>query len=335
MVTVVALTTCISVLLTLGVVAVIRPFGGGGGGRGSSVMSDGRFASMADTAAVTARLRPAIAKIRAISADGAERWGSGVIFRADGMMLTTSHTVEGADGLQVVLDDGRQVEGRLVGTDRDTDIAVIDLDGDQFRTAELASGRRTMKLGQPAMTIGVHPGPDASGPVVRVTMVSAMGQEARTGGRTYVDMIRMDGPVAPGCEGGAIVDGNGRVVAIASANTSEGEEAIGYATPIDVATAVATQLLADGKVRRGWIGIEGATGDDGVVVGNVLPDGPAAAAGIVAGDVIKAFHGSEVTSMTALVVQLRALKPGTATTVVVERNSRRLTMPLELGQRPD
>lgn len=335
MVTVVALTSCISVLLTLGVVAVIRPFGGGSGARFPAALSDGRFASVTDAAAVTARLRPAIAKIRSISSDGAENWGSGVIFRADGMMLTTSHMVEGADRLEVALDDGRQVKARLVGADRDTDIAVIDLDGGEFPTAELASGRRTMKLGQPAMTIGVHPGPDASGPVVRVTMVSAMGQEARAGGRTYVDMIRMDAAMAPGCEGGAMVDGNGRVVAIASANISEGEEAVGYATPIDVVTAVATQILADGKVRRGWIGIEGATGDDGVVVGNVFPGSPAAAAGVVAGDVIKAIDGSDVGSMTALVVQLRSLKPGTATTVVVKRNGGRLTMPIELGERPD
>lgn len=334
LVTVVALTSCISILLTLGVVAVTRPFGGAGGRSNAKMASDGGLASVTDVADVTARLRPAIGKVRASTPEGGDRWGSGVIFRKDGMMLTTSHVVEGAEALQVGLDDGRDLSARLVGIDRETDIAVIDLEGDDFPTAKLATGRKTMKLGQRAMTIGAPPGPDDSGPVVRVTMVSAMGQEAGLDGRMLVDMIRLDTAIAPGCDGGALVDGNGMVVAIASNNVSDQEQAVGYATPIDVARSIADQILADGKVRRSWLGIEGATGEDGVVVGNVLTDSPAATAQIAAGDVITAIHGSRVKTMTALVVKLRALKPGTATTVVVERDGRPRTLTIELGERP-
>lgn len=334
MVTVVALTSCISILLTLGVVAVIRPLGGTRAGSGAEVSPDGGLASVTDVAEVTARVRPAIGKVRASTPEGDERWGSGVIFREDGMMLTTSHVVEGADALQVGLDDGREVRARLVGTDRESDIAVIDLDGGDFPTAQLAPGRKTMKLGQRAMAIGAHPGPDDSGPVVRVTMVSAMGQEAGLDGRTFVDMIRMDTPIAPGCDGGALVDGNGMVVAIASNNIPDQEQAVGYATPIDVARSIADQILAEGKVRRSWIGIEGATGAHGVVVGNVLAGSPAATAQLAVGDVITAINGSQVKTMTALVVKLRALKPGTSTTVVVERDGRSRTLPIELGERP-
>lgn len=334
MITVVALTSCISILLTLGVVAVTRPFGGAGGRSGETLPSDGGLASVTDVAAVTARLRPAIAKVRADSPEGGEKWGSGVIFREDGMMLTTSHVVEGADTLQVGLDDGREVSARLVGIDRETDIAVIDLEGGEFPTAQLAPGREAMKLGQRTMAIGAHPGPGDNGPVVRVTMVSAMGQEAELDGRTFVDMIRMDSAIAPGCDGGALVDGNGMVVAIASNNIGDQEQAVGYATPIDVARSIAEQIVAEGKVRRSWIGIEGATGGKGVVVGTVLPDSPAATAGVAAGDVITAIDGSQVSTMSALVVKLRALKPGTVTEIVVERNGRSRTLSIELGERP-
>lgn len=334
-VTVVALTSCISVLLTLGVVAVVRPFRDGAPPSPTAALTpSGSIRSVADVADLTARVRPAIAQVVARGVDGAEAWGSGVIFRDDGMLLTTHHLTDGAESLEVVLDDGRAVGARLVGGDRDTDIAVLDLDGDGFPVAELAAGRSAVKVGQPAITIGAPQGPTSAGPLVRTTVVSAMGQEAGVDGRRFVDMIRTETAMEPGCDGGAVVDGNGDVIGIAAANVPSRDGMTGLATPIDVARGVAMQLINDGRVRRSWLGIEGATGRGGVVVGTVLPDTPAAAAGLVAGDVVLGIGSADVRSMSELVVQLRSLAPGARTTVVVERQDERLALPVTLGERP-
>lgn len=336
MVTVVALTSCISILLTLGVVAVARPFGQGSSEAPLATRTPGGgIDTVADVADLTSRLRPAIAQIAARQPGGTEVWGSGVIFRKDGMMLTTQHLVDGADRFQVSLDDGREVQATLVGTDRDTDLAVLDLEGDDFPVAALGEGRAAMKVGQPAITIGAARGSSPSGPLVRVTVVSAMGQEAAANGRSFVDMIRTDAAMEPGCEGGAVVDSDGKVIGIAAANVPTGGGVIGYATPIDVARSVATELLAGGRVRRAWVGIEGDTGAGGVVVGSVLEPSPAASAGMAVGDVIVGIDGVDVTSMSTLVVQLRMFKPGATTSLVVTRDGVERTLSLTLGERPD
>ena len=336
LVTVVALTSCISMLLTLGVVAVARPFGKGSTDLPIAARTpSGGLDTVADVADLTSRLRPAIAQIAARQPGGDEAWGSGVIFRKDGMLLTTHHLVDGADRLQVSLDDGRQVQATLVGTDRDTNLAVLDLEGDDFPVAPLGEGRAAMKVGQPAMTIGAAQGPSPSGPLVRVTVVSAMGQEAGANGRTFVDMIRTDAAMEQGCEGGAVVDREGKVIGIAAANVPTGGDVIGFATPIDVARSVATQLMADGRVRRAWVGIEGDSGAGGVIVGTVLENSPASSAGLAVGDVIIGIDGVDVTSMSALVVQLRMFKPGATTSLVVTRQGAERRVSLTLGERPD
>jgi serine protease DegQ len=333
-VTVVALTSCISMLLTLGVVAVVRPFRDPGAKTVGDRTPTGGLDTVADVAELTSRVRPAIAQIHARQPGGGEEWGSGVIFQADGMMLTTHHLVDGAEQLSVSLDDGRKMSARIVGADTDTDIAVLDLEGRDFPVARLADSRASMKVGQPAITIGTSRGASPGGPLVRVTVVSAMGQEGAVDGRKFVDMIRTDAAMEPGCTGGAVVDRNGNVIGIAAANIPTSDGMSGYATPIDVARSVASQIIAEGKVQRGWLGIEGSSGSSGVVVGTVLPNSPAAAAGLTPGEVITAISDRKVSSMTALVVQLRKLKPGSTTTLVVERSGERRTVAVTLGERP-
>ncbi len=323
-------------LLTLGLVAVVRPF--------REVPSDERAAaaetpsggieSIADVADLTTRLRPAIAQVAAHQPGGGDSWGSGVIFREDGMMLTTHHLVEGADAVRVVLDDGRELEARVVGADRETDIAVVDLAGDHFPTAPLAEGRGTMTAGQAAITIGAPRSSLPSGPLVRLTVVSATGQEAGVDGRRLVDMLRIDTAMAPGCDGGAVVDRHGNVIGISAMNVSNADGQFGYATPIDVAKAVADELMRAGRVRRSWIGVEGATGEGGVIVASVLPDSPASASGIEAGDVIVAVDDRPIVTMAALVVHLRTFRPGRPTTLVVLRSGDRRSIAITLGERP-
>jgi S1-C subfamily serine protease len=339
-VTVVALTSCISILITLGVVTVVRPFRIRGESSlptlasSSSATPSGGLSSVGDVAALTAQLRPAIAHVQAMGAGegGADALGSGVIFRSDGMMLTAHHVVDGASAVRVVLDDGRSVMARLVGGDADTDIALLDLDGDSFPVAELASGG---VVGEPAITIGASRTTGTSvSPLVRSTMVSALGQEAAIEGRKLVDMIRTDSAMAAGCSGGALVDRTGRVIAIAASNVSTADgETIGYATPIAVATAVAEQLMATGRVVRGWLGVDGAS-RNGAYVHGVRSGSPAAAAGIVAGDVITAIDGVGVATMSALVARLRATKPGDTVRLSVVRGASTFEVRATLSDRP-
>jgi S1-C subfamily serine protease len=342
-VTAVALTSCLSVLLTIGVVAVVRPF------RErvpveepASVPAASTAATLASAsspgpsvAALTARVRPAIAQVVARTADGERTWGSGVLIRSDGVLLTANHVVAGAEVVQVVLDDGRDLVARLVGGDPDTDIAVLDLEGSDYPTVTMAEDRAALQIGDQAITIGASSEAAVVGPLVRVSMVSAMNQEAGAEGRRFVDVIRTDTAVEPGCSGGAVVDSLGRVIGIAVSNMQASDGgAVGFATPIDVARAVADQLLATGKVTRAWLGIDGEDHEDGAVVRAVKPGSPSEGAGLRVDDVVVAVDGVPVPSMAAVVVRLRSHRPGDVLTLQVQRAGARLDVPVTLGEKP-
>ncbi len=294
-VTVIALTSCISVLLTIGVVAVVRPF--------RLRVPTQPTAATTDVAKLTALVRPAIAQVVARRAAAESTSASGVVFRADGMVLTTHHVIDGAESVRVVFDDGRDLPARVVGTDADTDLAVLDVEGEGFPVASMAAHRSLTRVGEPAVTIG-------AGPVVRLSMVSGLSQEAGVEGRRLVDMIRTDGAMANGCSGGAVVDRTGTVIGIAVSNLTTLEGPIGYATPIDVAKAVADELVGSGRIARSWLGIDGETDDAGAVVRKVREGSPAEAAGLAAGDVIVAIDGAAIASMADVVVHLRRQRPG-------------------------
>jgi len=339
-VTIVALTSCISVLLTLGVVAVVRPLRAPVAvERVSSPSRD--VSSVSDVAELTARVRPAITQVVAKGPNG-ESWGSGVIYRSDGLMLTSQHIVKDAESVRAVLDTGVEVAGRLVGGDAETDIALIDLDGDDFPVATL--GRtETVRIGSPAITIG-SPASSGGGLVVRVSVVSALGQEAGIDGHRLVDMVQTDTTVAPGCAGAPVVNSDGVVIAIAAANVTGDAGAIGYATPIDVARVVAGQLLERGRVTRGWLGVEGDTlpadrarnlgVPGGAVVRKVAPGSPAAAAGLLPADVIVALDDAAMPTMAALVVRLRTSHPGDTIGLTVLRGDQKKLLKATLVERP-
>ena len=342
-ITVVALTTCISVLLSLGVLAVAGPLRTRVAIERVAAPVVGGLAptTVGDVAALTERIRPAITQVMANGAEG-ERWGSGVIYRSDGMMLTTHWVVAGAESVRVLLHDGREVEGRVVGSDPDTEIGLVQLSGGEFSPALLGS-TTDLRVGQPAITIGSPTGA-ATGPVVRVGLVSALGQQVGTEGRNLMDMIQTDEAVAPGCTGGALVDARGAVIGIAAANSSTEAGVTGFATPIDVARAVATQLMDEGRVSRGWLGIEGDSLDGelssnlqlpgGAVVKKVASGSPAERAGLAAADVITAVDGRDITSMPQLLVRLRAYRPGETVSLSVLRGQANRTVKVRLAERP-
>ena len=343
LVTTVALTGTISALLTLGVVAASDYWPRQQATVTNIVDPPGWGAPARDLAAMAAkieRLRPSIVRVVADGPAGPGE-GSAVVFRSDGLAFTNHRLVAGAAALQVLLADGRLLSARLLGGDPETDVALIDLDGEGFPVAALGSAL-DLAAGQPALTVGAAhdaaPGPISMGVVKRV------GQPVDAGGVRLLDMIETNAPVAAGCAGGALVDGNGAVVGIASVSVSTDAGVVGYATPIDVARVVAGQLAATGSVSRVWLGIDGEdVGADrarelgiegGATVTDVKPGSPAEAAGLAPGDLITSVGATGVRSMAGLVLALRYREPGESVTLSLVRGAERLTTTVTLVPRP-
>lgn len=303
----------------------------------TTAVSDGE-----DVVRIAERVRPAIAQLKLDD----RRSGSGVIFRSDGHLLTNAHVVEGFTALTVVLGNGRELAGRVVGSDPDTDIAVVKIDGDTFPVVTMGTAA-DLDVGQKAIAVGSPLGL-AGGPSVTVGVVSALHRNVRTrsGSRTMYDMVQTDASVAPGSSGGALLDTSGSVVGIttAVAVSEGGAEGVGFAVPIDVARSVADQLMTSGRVVNVWIGIQGqdldgatATEMDvegGAMVADVKRHSPAELGGLAARDVIVAVDGRPIHSMGQLVVALRLQKPGSAVTLDVLRERRHHTMTVTVAERP-
>lgn len=293
---------------------------------------------------IAERLRPAIVQL-GVQFGGRSGTGSGVVFRSDGYLLTNAHVVDGATAIKVSMANGRELAGRVVGTDPETDTAVVKFDGGPFPVATLGTST-DLRVGQPVVAIGFPLGL-AGGPSVTGGMISALHRDVRPLGTvTLVDMIQTDAPISPGSSGGALLDTNGSVIGITTAVVSSdaGGEAAGFATTIDVARSVADELIRSGRVAHVWLGVEGgdvdgATAseldlDGGVVVGQVKSLSPAERGGLAVRDVIVAVDGHPVRSMGELAVALRAHDPGDAVAFEVVRDHRHRTFTVTLAERP-
>jgi S1-C subfamily serine protease len=260
---VVALASAVAAsLLSTGLAVVAGNLLDAGGSRGG-VDSAGVFpqptlvGARDDVATVAERVRPAIVQLKVER--GRTGSGSGVLFRSDGHLLTNAHVVEGATSVVVVLSSGREFAARVVGSDADTDTAVVKIEGGPFPVAELGSTSE-LKAGQQAIAIGSPLGL-TGGPSVTVGVISALHRSVRTRtNQNLVDMVQTDAPIAPGSSGGALLDAYGRVIGIttALAVTDTGAEGFGFAIPIDAARNAADQLIATGKVVTVWLGVEGS-----------------------------------------------------------------------------
>ena len=300
--------------------------------------------SALSTVDIAQRARATITQVR-VQAKSGSGSGSGVVFRSDGHVLTNFHVVDGADSVKVVLASGRELTASIVGTDPESDIAVLKVDGGPYSVANLGSVA-DLKVGQPAIAIGSPLGL-AGGPSVTVGVVSALHRriEARSG-PPLLDMIQTDAPISPGSSGGALLDADGAVIGIttAVAVSEVGAEGLGFATPIDLARSAAEQLIATGKVVHVWLGVEGTDLDPdtagdlhidgGALVGQVVKGSPADKAGLVTRDVIVAVDGKTVATMGALVVELRRRRPGDLISLDVMRGQKHQTMRATLGERP-
>ncbi len=331
----------------LAVVAVALLDPGTGGSRAvdtAAVFEPPRYTgARADVVKIADRVRPAIAQLKVER--GRSGGGSAVIFRSDGHLLTNAHVVDGSTSVAVVLASGRELPARVVGSDPESDTAVVKIDGGPFPVAELGT-TADLKVGQEAIAIGSPLGL-TGGPSVTVGIVSALHRTVRTRtGQGLMDMVQTDAPIAPGSSGGALLDAQGRVIGIttAVAMTDTGAEGFGFATPIDNARSVAEQLITTGRVVTVWLGVEGsdldgATAleldvDGGAIVERVMADSPAERAGMAPRDVIVALNGKAVTSMSMLALTVRAHRPGDVMTLDVVRDKQHRAMTVTVAERP-
>jgi len=292
--------------------------------------------------AVVERLAPALVRLEVVRADGAAT-GSGVLFRDDGLVLTSAQVVNDVTEISVALADGRTVVGRLVGTDAATDIAVVDIEGDELPVAVLGQSEG-LPVGTPTIAIGC-PGSTGDDPTVVTGVVSAGARQVESAaGHALHGLIQTDGPTAPGAAGGPLVDATGAVIGINTAVADGPALRFGYATPIDLAHRVAEQILRSGRMDRGWLGIEG---EDlpaaqarqmgvagGAVVRLVAAGSPAATAGLRADDVITEIEGQPLTSVSALVVALLDHHAGDRVSIVYWHLGQRTERTVSLASHP-
>lgn len=269
--------------------------------------------------------------------------GSGVIVSADGYILTNNHVVERADKITVVLNDGRRTQARLVGTDPDTDLAVLKIKLDQLPVMVLSNSDQ-LQVGDIVLAIG---NPFGVGQTVTSGIVSALGR-SQLGINTFENFIQTDAAINPGNSGGALVDVQGNLLGINTAiySRSGGSMGIGFAIPVSTARQVLEGIVKDGQVVRGWIGVEPTelTADlaktfniqrsQGVIITGVLQSGPAARAGVQPGDVLLAVEGQPVQTVPELLAKVSALKPGRPARLKFLRKNEEMEFAVTPAQRP-
>jgi Do/DeqQ family serine protease len=267
--------------------------------------------------------------------------GSGVIVDPRGYILTNNHVVENASAIEVRLSDDRKFKATLVGRDPRTDLAVLKVESPApLPVADLGDSDR-LRVGQWAIAIGNPFGLDRT---VTAGIISATGR-THVGVATYEAFIQTDASINPGNSGGPLLNLDGRVIGINTAIVSSGQ-GIGFAIPITMARDIMTQLIARGRVVRGWLGVViqdltpelaagfGVKEDAGVLVAEVMKDGPAAAAGLKAGDVITGFGGSAIKDVTDLQKRVAAVEPGRPSPIVVIRDHQPLALSVKVGEQP-
>ncbi len=274
--------------------------------------------------------------------------GSGVIVNPDGYILTNNHVVEGASDVQVILSDKRSLKAKVVGTDPRTDIAVLKIPATGLSTVTLGDSTKA-KVGDIVLAIG---DPFGIGETVTMGIVSAKGRRdlRLEGPEGYEDFIQTDASINPGNSGGALVNTRGELIGINTAiisNGGGGNQGIGFAVPVNMARSVMEQILKNGKVSRGYLGImiQEVTPDlakafslpspEGALVGDVTPDSPGAKAGLQKGDVVTALNGQKVSDSLELRLRISQMAPGTLVKMDVYRNGQKQEMNATLGEFPE
>lgn len=270
--------------------------------------------------------------------------GSGIIFDPRGLILTNNHIIEEAEMIEVTLFDGRKFNGKLVGTDRISDIAVVKVEGDNLPAATLGDSSRT-KVGQMAIAIGNPFGFFLQGPTVTVGVISALHRTIQAEQGVFENLMQTDAHINPGNSGGPLVNIKGEVIGINSANIPFAQ-GIGFSIPISLARLIADELIQHGRVIRPWLGILGVglnpqiaeyyrlPSDKGILVTRVFENSPAASAGIEPGDLIIEAENKNLNDMGDLTKEMRSKKVGDDISVVVQRGPQKGELHMKLAQSP-
>ena len=270
--------------------------------------------------------------------------GSGFFIDQNGTIVTNHHVIEGAEEITIRTSDGRELQAEIVGSDEPTDIAVLRVRGGgrfQYVTFDDASH---VRVGDWVVAVGNPFGLDGT---ATAGIVSAMGRRD-AGSSAYVDYLQIDAPINRGNSGGPTFDLSGNVIGVNSAifSPTGGNVGIGFAIPANTASAIVQQLIQSGRVTRGWIGVSIQPLDDdiarslgldearGALVATVVPDGPAARAGIQQGDVILSFNGQRIEDSRDLTQRVGATAIGHNSRVEILRNGQRRTLNMRLAERP-
>jgi serine protease DegQ len=269
--------------------------------------------------------------------------GSGVIVSAGGYILTNNHVVEAADEIEVSLSDGKMLIATVVGSDPETDLAVLRVEAKDLPAITFGSSD-TLRVGDIVLAIG---NPFGFGQTVTSGIVSALGRSG-LGINVFENFIQTDAAINPGNSGGALIDSSGSLVGVNTAifSRSGGSMGIGFATPVSTAKNVLEQIIKNGNVTRGWIGVElapltpalaesfklGAL--EGAIIKGVLTDGPADKAGVKPGDVLLSIDGRPVTDPQGVLNAVTAIAPGSAARMKLKRKGQDLELPVTVGRRP-
>ena len=269
--------------------------------------------------------------------------GSGVIVAPEGYVLTNHHVVEGADDIELVLADGRELHAHVRGVDPESDLAVLKADGENLPTITFGTVEG-LQVGDNVLAIG---NPFGFGNTVTHGIVSALGRN-HLGINRFEDFIQTDAAINPGNSGGALVDSAGNLIGINSTifSQSGGSMGIGFAIPVSLARTVLAQIIKDGSVTRGWLGVEpqaitreaaqalALARTDGVLVRALQRDGPADRAGIQVRDVVVEIGGKPTPDVPQLLARIAELAPGSNARVKVVRDGKPLDVDVVVARRP-
>ena len=269
--------------------------------------------------------------------------GSGVIVTSEGYILTNHHVVAAADEIEVLLADGRTAPAKIVGTDPETDLAVIRLDLKNLPTITFGNASKA-EVGDVVLAIG---NPFGVGQTVTMGIISALGR-SHLGINTFEDFIQTDAPINPGNSGGALVDIQGNLIGVNSAIFSKtgGSQGIGFAIPEDIAKKVMLQIIQHGEVTRGWLGVSmrdlnaetaqafNLPNVNGTLVVGVLRNGPADRAGIQPGDILTSVNDKTLPNSTALLGYVAQLVPGAKAQLTVMRKNKEIKVSATIAKRP-
>ena len=271
--------------------------------------------------------------------------GSGVLVSPEGIILTNHHVIHDADEIDVALSDGRKVKAKIIGSDPDTDIAVLKIEAKQLPAPITLGKIDSVQVGDVVLAIG---NPFGVGQTVTSGIVSAMGRD-HVGINTFENFIQTDAAINPGNSGGALIDTRGNLIGINTAifSNNGGSMGIGFAIPVNLAKQVMEAILKNGSVTRGWIGVEpqnlskelseslGLPGNTmGVLLSGVLEGGPAARGGVKPGDVLTAVNGDKTKDVKQLLNQIAQIGPGNEATLNILRKGKEVVLTVQTGKRP-